>query len=105
MKRASIPVSLATDEVKRLDEARARLGYRSRSEIIRESIKRFLDEVGEVKVVRVRNMTLKQAKREILDYLKQHNSAYVSDIANECGIDIDLAFRAARSLEEGGLVG
>lgn len=58
----------------------------------------------EVKVIRVRRMTLEQAKREILGYLKRHNSAYVSDIVNECGIDIDLAFRAARRLEEEGLV-
>lgn len=104
MKRASIPVSLSIDEVKRLDEARRRLGYRSRSEIIRESIRCFLAEIAEVKVVRVRKLTLEQAKREILDYLKKHNAAYVSDIANERGIDIDLAFKAARSLEEGGLV-
>ena len=50
-------------------------------------------------------MTLSQAKREILDYLKKHNSAYVDEIANERGIDIDLAFKAARNLEEEGLVG
>ena len=105
MKRASIPVSLLAEEVKRLDEARRRLGYRSRSEIIRESIRHFLEGTERTKVVRVRNMTLKQAKREIINYLKKHNSAYVDEIANECGIDIDLAFKAARSLEEEGLVG
>jgi metal-responsive CopG/Arc/MetJ family transcriptional regulator len=104
VKRASIPVSLAIEEVKQLDRARAMLGFRSRSELIRESIRHFLDEIGEARIIRVRKMTLEQAKREILDYLKQHNSAYVSEIANERGIDIDLAFRAARALEKEGLV-
>jgi len=100
-----VPVSLTEEEVKRLDDVRARLGLRSRSEVIRESVRRFLDEVEETKVVRVRKLTLEQAKREILDYLRHHNSAYVSEIAEARGIDIDLAFRAAKALEEEGIVG
>jgi len=101
----TIPVSVPTDVVKKIDAARARLGYRSRNEVIRESVKRFLEEIEEAKVIRVRNLSLKQAKEEILTYLKRHNSAYVSELAEALGLDIDLAFRAVAELEREGVVG
>lgn len=105
MKRATIPVSMPVEVVKRMDAARARLGYRSRNEIIRESIKRFLEEIEEAKVIRVRDLSLRQAEEEILAYLKQHNSAYVSELAEALGLDIDLAFKAVAELERKGVVG
>lgn len=53
----------------------------------------------------MRKLTLEKAKGEILDYLKKHDSAYLSDIAEVRGIDIELAFKAARTLEKEGVVG
>lgn len=103
--RATIPVSMPVELVKRVDNARAKLGYRSRNEVIRESVRHFLEEIDEMKVIRIRNISLKQAKKEILAYLKKRNSAYVSDIADTLGIDIQLAFKAAEELEREGVVG
>lgn len=103
--RATIPVSMPVDVVERIDRARAKLGYRSRNEVIRESVRRFLEEIEEMKVIKVRDISLRQAKKEILAFLKQRNSAYVSDIAEALGIEIRLAFKAAEELEREGVVG
>lgn len=103
-KRATIPVSMSVDVIKRVDNVRAKLGYRSRNEVIRESVRHFLEEIEEMKVIRIRNISLKQAKKEILAYLKQRNSAYVSDIADTLGIDIRLAFKAVEGLQREGEV-
>jgi DNA-binding MarR family transcriptional regulator len=64
-----------------------------------------LEEIKEMKVIRTRNIGLGQAKKEILAYLKTHNSAYVSDIAERLGIDIRLAFKAVEELQREGEVG
>lgn len=105
MKRVTIPVSMPAEVVEKVDAARARLGYRSRNEVIRESVKRFLEEIEEAKVIRIRNLGLRQAKEEILAYLEKHNSVYVSELAEALGLDINLAFKAVAELEREGAVG
>lgn len=105
VKRATIPVSLPKDVVGKIERLRARLGYRSRNDVIREAIKRFIEDMEEKKVIYVREMTLEQAKKEIVEHLKGHRSAYVSEIAEDLGIDVELAFRAVEELEKEGIVG
>jgi len=105
VKRATVPVSLPMDVVKKIEELRARLGYRSRNDVIREAIRRFIEEMEEAKVLYVKDVTLEQAKREIVKYLKRHGSTYVSEMAESLGIDIELAFKAVGELEKEGVVG
>jgi len=105
VKRATIPVSLPINIVEKIEELRAKLGYRSRNDVIREAIKRFIEEMKETKVIYVRDITLEQAKKEILEHLKRHGSAYVSEIAEDLGIKIEMAFRAVEELEKEGVVG
>jgi len=105
VKRATIPVSLPISVVKKIEELRARLGYRSRNDVIREAIKRFIEKMEESKAIYVRDVTLEQAKREMVDYLKHHGSAYVSEMAESLGIDIELAFKAVQELEKEGVIG
>jgi len=105
VKRATIPVSLPIYIVEKIEELRAKLGYRSRNEFIREAIKRFIEEMKETKVIYVRDITLEQAKKEILEHLRRHGSAYVSEIAEDLGIEIEMAFRAVEELEKEGIVG
>lgn len=105
VKRATIPVSLPISVVKKIERLRARLGYRSRNDVIREAIKRFIKDIEETKVIYVRDITLEQAKREIVKHLKDRGSAYVSEIAEDLGIEIGLAFKAVEELEKEGVVG
>jgi metal-responsive CopG/Arc/MetJ family transcriptional regulator len=105
VKRATVPVSLPISVVKEIERLRARLGYRSRNDVIREAIKRFIEGFEGAKAVYVRDVTLGQAKQEIVEYLKRHGSAYVSDMAEELGLDVELAFKAVEELEKEGVVG
>ena len=105
VKRATVPVSLPVSVVKKIEELRGRLGYRSRNDVIREAIRRFIEEMEEAKVLYVKDVTLEQAKREIVEYLKRHGSAYVSEVAESLGVDIELAFKAVEELEKEGVVG
>ncbi|MDH5686141.1 MAG: ribbon-helix-helix domain-containing protein, partial [Hadesarchaea archaeon] len=90
MKRATIPVSLPVEVIKKLDDARAKLGYRSRNEVIRESIGRFIEEVEGMKIIKLRDIPRQKAKREIWDYLQKKEVTYASDIAEELRLDYGL---------------
>lgn len=100
MKRATIPVSLPVEVVKKLDEARAKLGYRSRNEVIRESIDRFIEEVRGMKIIKLREMPRQEAKREIWDYLQKKEVVYTSDIADDLRLDYGLVVDIIRELWE-----
>ena len=105
VKRATIPVSIPMDVVEKIEGLRVKLGYRSRNQVIREAIKRLIEEIEETKVIYIGGMTLEQAKRKMLEHLKRRGSAYVSEIAEDLGIDIELAFKAAEELEKEGTIG
>ena len=105
VRRATLPVSLPMSVVEKVEELRARLGYRSRNEVVREALRRFIEDIEETKVVSAREMTLEQAKERIVEYLRRHDSAYVSEMAEDLGIEIELAFEAVKELEKGGVVG
>lgn len=100
MKRATIPVSLPVELVKKLDSMRAKLGYRSRNEVIRESIRRFIEEVEEMRIIRLRDIPKQKAKEEIWDYLQKKEVAYPSDIADELRLDYGLVVDIVRELWE-----
>ena len=68
------------------------------------NVKRFIEDVENKKVLYVREMTLKQAKKEIIEYLKEHSHAFVSEMAEDLRIDVELAFRTVEELEKEGVV-
>jgi hypothetical protein len=56
-------------------------------------------------VIEIRsNLTVKEATREILTYLRKHKQAETFDIANDLRLDLDLTVRALRQLWEEGKV-
>jgi len=99
-KRTTVPISLSPEFVKQIDNVRAKLGYRSRNEVIRESIKHFLDEVGEMKIIKLRKVPRKKAKKEVLDYIQKKEIAYASDVADELRLDYRLVVDIIRELWE-----
>ena len=48
--------------MEKIEELRAKMGYRSRNDVIREAISRFIEEMREAKVIYVRDITLEQVK-------------------------------------------
>ncbi len=87
--RTVYPVSLGNEELKSLDVIAERSGV-SKAEAIREAIRAYAEEVKGLEVVRLRSVSKEQAKKEILDYLKKHDRAWTSDIADSLSMDIVL---------------
>jgi metal-responsive CopG/Arc/MetJ family transcriptional regulator len=100
-----VPVRFSKQEVERIDEAVNRVGAKSRSELIRDATEEYLREVGSLKVIEVRNdVTLKDAKAEIITYLRRHKEAETFDIANDLRLDFQQTVKALKDLWEEGKV-
>ncbi len=105
VERSVVPVRFSRGEIEKIDRTVERLGLKSRSELIREATERFIQEAGSLKVIEIRdNVSLKEAKAEILTYLKHHKEAETFDIANDLRFDLDLTVRALKELWEEGKV-
>ncbi len=100
-----VPVRFMKRELDKIDKAVDRVGARSRSAFIREATQKYLQEVGSLKVIELRNeVTLKDAKAEIITYLRKHKEAETFDIANDLRLDLDLTVRALKELWDEGRV-
>lgn len=67
--------------------------------------RKYLQEVGSLKVIELRNdATLKDAKAEIVTYLRKHKEAETFDIANDLRLDLELTVKALKELWEEGRV-
>lgn len=94
-----VPVRFSKSEIETIDKAVERLRARSRSALIREAVQKYIQEVGSLKVIQIRNgVTVKEATVEILAYLRKHKEAETFDIANDLRLDLDLTVRALKKL-------
>jgi metal-responsive CopG/Arc/MetJ family transcriptional regulator len=87
LKRYVYPIQLDEEEVQALNDVVERTG-RTKSEAIREAIRRFAEEIRGMEVVRVRDISTKQARKEILDYLSRRERAWSSEIADTLRLDL-----------------
>lgn len=60
----------------------------SKAQVIRQAIRAYTEEIEGMEVVKLRNISRQQAKKEILDYLKGCDRAWTSDIADSLKLDI-----------------
>ncbi len=104
-KEIIVPVRFSKDELRKIDQATKRLGAKSRSAFIREATEKYTQEVGGLKVIEIRqNVTEKDARTEILAYLKEHKEAETFDIANDLRLDLNLAVKVLKGLWEEGKI-
>ncbi len=100
-----VPVRFSKREIERIDKAVVRVGAKSRSAVIRDATQKYLQEVGGLKVIEIRNdVSLRDAKAEIVAYLRKHKEAETFDIANDLRLDLELAVKALMGLWEEGEV-
>jgi len=105
-KRLVVPVRFSRVEIEKIDKTVERLGLKSRSALIREATEKCVQEAGGLKVIEIReNVSLQEAKAEILAYLRQHKETETFDIANDLRLDLDLTVKALKELWEEGKVG
>ena len=104
-KETIVPVRFSKGEVEKIDKAVERLGAKSRSAFIREAAEKYIQEVGGLKVVEIReNVSLQDAEAEILAYLRERKEAETFDVANDLRLDLDLTVKALKELWEEGKV-
>ncbi len=99
-----IPIRFGREEVKKVDELLEKSGANSRSEFIREAVRHYLNTVAETKIITVRKISKEQAKKEILEFIKNVKEADTFDIANALRLDTDITIRALKELWEEGKV-
>ena len=100
---AAIPTRFTRSELARMDRARSRLGLPSRSAFVREAVLGRVEEVEKMKVIELRDVSVAEAERLIDRYMREHpGRLYVSDVAEELGIELRVAFQAAQRLIDRG---
>jgi len=105
VQRLVVPIRFSKGEINKIDKTVKRLGLKSRSELIREATRKYIQETGSLKVIEIRDdVSLREAKEEILAYLRRHKEAETFDIANDLRFDLDLTMRALKELWEEGKV-
>ncbi len=104
-KETIVPVRFRKSDLRRIDETVKRLGTKSRSSFKREATEKYIQEVGGLKVIEIReNVSLQKASAEILAYLKEHKEAETFDIANDLRLELNLTVKALKELWEEGKV-
>ncbi|MFQ6126049.1 MAG: hypothetical protein ACE5R6_15795 [Candidatus Heimdallarchaeota archaeon] len=65
-------------------------------------LQRMIEEESPVRirVVEVRDVTVSEAEKLILEYLETHKVAYPDDIADELGLDLEITMEAVRKLKK-----
>jgi metal-responsive CopG/Arc/MetJ family transcriptional regulator len=104
-KETIVPVRFPKQELQKIDEAAKRAGAKSRSAFIREATEKYVQEVGGLKVIEIReNVSIKEVRNDILAYLKDHKEAETFDIANDLRLDLDITVKVLKQLWEEGKV-
>lgn len=94
----TLPLSLVRG-ARKLLKSPAGERYRSLTELVSEAIEEKLEEIMGASIVSTKTVPTEEAKRIILDYLRNSPGAhYPSDVADSLGLDLDLVFEITQSL-------
>lgn len=85
VKRYVYPVQLDEEELEALDAIVKRL-HRSKS----EGIRNYADQLKGTEVIKIREVSRRQARKEILEFLEKNERAWSSEIADSLRIDLTL---------------
>jgi len=89
VKRYVYPVQLDQEELEALDTIVEKL-QRSKSEAIREAIRNYADQLQGTEVMKIREVSRSQARKEVLEFLQRNERAWSSEIADSLRIDLSL---------------
>jgi len=103
MKRLSAVISEREyEKVKRLVRAGA---AKSVAELVRQAVRKYVDDMGLSKLVVFRDVSLSQARKEITEYLQKHSGVvWPDEMAEELGIDYRLVLKVVQQLTSEGKV-
>ncbi len=69
--------------------------YMNRADVVRSATREKLESV---RILEIRKVRRPLARKEILDYLREHGTSYASDIAENLNLDLDLVFSIFQEL-------
>lgn len=72
----------------------------NQSDALREAVKYYADQIEGVEIVKLRDITFEQAKKEISNYLRQKERATNAQIADDLRLDIVLVNKVLNALWE-----
>ena len=104
MREKVIPIRFSEEELGKIDRLLGKTGARSRSEFVREAVQHYLNNVAEMKVIELRDVSKDQAKKEILEYILKMDEAETFDIANDLRLDLNLTIESLKELWEEGRI-
>ena len=104
MREKVIPIRFSEEELGKIDRLLSKTGARSRSEFVREAVQHYLNNVAEMKVIELRDVSKDQAKKEILEYVLKMEEAETFDIANDLRLDLNLTIESLKELWEEGRI-
>jgi len=104
VKSKVIPIRFGEDELQKINSLLDKTGLRSRSEFIREAVQYYLENVAEMRIIELRDISKDQAKKEILEYIKERKEAETFDIANDLRLDLNFTMKALKELWEEGRI-
>ncbi len=78
--------------------------YRSRTELIREAIEDMITNIKSTKILEFREINDERAKKELLEFIKDKESIYPSDIADALRLPLEQVFRIVNELFKEGRV-
>ncbi|KPV62063.1 MAG: hypothetical protein AOA65_2101 [Candidatus Bathyarchaeota archaeon BA1] len=86
------------EKIGRLIEDGMFLNY---SDFARTAIENELARMGAMNLIEIKDYTLEEAKKLILEYLQNHGGEVLpSDIADHYGMELDICFKAVKALVE-----
>ncbi|MDR3062566.1 MAG: ribbon-helix-helix domain-containing protein [Methanobrevibacter sp.] len=90
---------LEQEEINKLVNAGS---FLSTSDFIREAIR---DKLESIKILNIRDLNYKTAKKEILGYYKKNKEAYIHDVANDLELDLEIVATITNELVKEGRLG
>ena len=87
VKRYVYPVQLDERELEALGTIVDKL-HLSKSEAIRDAVRNYAEQLKGMEVVRIREVSRSQARKEILEFLDKNDRAWASEIADALRLDI-----------------
>lgn len=97
VKRYVYPVQLDEEELEALDVIVERL-HGSKSGAIREAIRNYADQLKGAEVIKMREVSRREARKEILEFLEKNERAWSSEIADSLRIDLAVVNRILEEL-------
>jgi Arc/MetJ-type ribon-helix-helix transcriptional regulator len=103
MKRLSAVIS--EPEYVRIEKLVRAGTAKSVAEFVRQAVRKYANEMGSSRLVSFRDVSAAQAKKEIIDYLKEHPGVvWPDEMAEVLGIDYRLVLQVVQQLTGEGRV-